>query len=293
MKIPPFLRLMRPANIVTALADILAGGAVASAWALGERFDCGLLWLLLATVGLYGGGVVFNDVFDVELDREERPERPLPSGEISLAVAILGGGLLLWMGVVAAGLVSGLSALIALVVALLALGYDKYGKHHRVFGPLMMGMCRGGNLLLGMSIVASSLANYWYLAFIPVLFIADITLTSQGEVTGKNRPALRLALLLDALVVGILVVVSFLTPYALLPAIPFIALWWWMNTSAKWTAIQNNQPALIMKAVKMGVLSLIPLNAALVAGFAGWPSAIIVLSLLPFSLGLARVFSVT
>ncbi|MEM1357726.1 MAG: UbiA-like protein EboC [Bacteroidota bacterium] len=293
MNIPPFLRLMRPANIVTALADILAGGAVAGAWALGGSFDNGLFWLLLSTVGLYGGGVVFNDVFDVELDREERPERPLPSGQITLAAAILGGGLLLWMGVVAAGIVSGISALIALVVAMLALGYDRYGKHHKIYGPLMMGFCRGGNLLLGMSIAAVALVEYWFLAFIPVLFIADITLTSQGEVTGQNRPALRLAMGLDALVAVILVLVSFLAPQGLVPALPFILLWWWMNTAAKWKAISNNQPALIMKAVKMGVLSLIPLNAALVAGFAGWPSAIIVLSLLPLSLGLARVFSVT
>ncbi|MEM9259407.1 MAG: UbiA-like protein EboC [Bacteroidota bacterium] len=293
MRIPPFLRLMRPANIVTALADILAGGAVAGAWALGASFDNGLFWLLLSTVGLYGGGVVFNDVFDVALDREDRPERPLPSGQISLATAILGGGLLLWMGIVAAGFVSGVSALIALVVALLALGYDKYGKHHQVFGPLMMGGCRGGNLLLGMSIVVPTLTEYWYLAIIPVLFIADITLTSQGEVSGQNRPALRLALALDALVAAILILVSFFAPYGLFAAIPFILLWWWMNTAAKWKAIHNNQPALIMKAVKMGVLSLIPLNAALVAGFASWPSAIIVLSLLPLSLGLARLFSVT
>lgn len=293
MKIPPFLRLMRPANIVTALADILAGAAVAGAWALGDNFDNHLIYLLLATIGLYGGGVVFNDVFDLDLDREERPERPLPSGQISLQAAAIGGGILLLLGILAAGFVSGIAALIALIVALLALGYDKYGKHHRVIGPLMMGLCRGGNLLLGMSIVATTLTDYWYLALIPVLFIADITLTSQGEVTGKNRPTLRFALMLDALVVVILGVVSWLTPYALLPALPFIMLWWWMNTSAKWKAIQNNQPALIMKAVKMGVLSLIPLNAALVAGFAGWPSAIMVLSLLPLSLGLARVFSVT
>lgn len=77
-KIRAFLELMRPANIVTAFADILAGFAVAGGVIsfTGETSlitPDGLGWLLLSTFGLYGGGVVFNDVFDAELDAKERP----------------------------------------------------------------------------------------------------------------------------------------------------------------------------------------------------------------------------
>src|SRR5690606_42047548 len=76
-----YLRLTRPANIVTAIADILAGIAVAGAAAYltftEVHADKGpgissWLWLCLSTIGLYGGGVAFNDVFDAELDRIER-----------------------------------------------------------------------------------------------------------------------------------------------------------------------------------------------------------------------------
>src|SRR5699024_7457278 len=80
--------LMRPANIVTAFADILAGfaavgGAIAvSGWSLSAD-PAGLGWLLLSTFGLYGGGVVLNDVFDADLDATERPERAIPSGRVS------------------------------------------------------------------------------------------------------------------------------------------------------------------------------------------------------------------
>ena len=31
--------------------------------------------------------MVLNDAFDIDLDREEQPYRPLPSGRISLAAA--------------------------------------------------------------------------------------------------------------------------------------------------------------------------------------------------------------
>src|SRR5690625_6499540 len=80
------LELMRPANIITAFADILAGFAAAGGvLALtSSGFDLepdGVGWLLLATFGLYGGGIVFNDVFDASIDAEERPERAIPSGD--------------------------------------------------------------------------------------------------------------------------------------------------------------------------------------------------------------------
>src|SRR5690606_33216233 len=89
------LRLMRPANIITAIADILAGFAVSGAavqlLSPGNEESMNLwiplMWLILATIGLYGGGVVFNDVFDAELDKKERPERPIPSGRASVRSA--------------------------------------------------------------------------------------------------------------------------------------------------------------------------------------------------------------
>ena len=42
-----------------------------------------LLLLAAASSLLYAAGVVLNDVFDLEIDRHERPERPIPSGRIS------------------------------------------------------------------------------------------------------------------------------------------------------------------------------------------------------------------
>ena len=89
-----YVELVRPANVATALADVLAGYAVAGQG--DPRLNPSLLaWLLLSTACLYAGGVVLNDVFDRDLDRIERPERPIPSGRVSTtAAAGLGSGLL-------------------------------------------------------------------------------------------------------------------------------------------------------------------------------------------------------
>src|SRR4051812_25856310 len=91
------LTMARPANIITAHADILAGYAAANTVDLRH-----LTLLLIATTGLYGGGIVWNDVCDAEQDTIERPERPIPRGVVSRSTAALFGGLLLSGGVAAA-----------------------------------------------------------------------------------------------------------------------------------------------------------------------------------------------
>src|SRR3954462_4692150 len=124
-----YLRLMRPANIVTAISDILAGVAIAGYFTgnnEGEIRPLPVVLLVLSTIGLYGGGVVFNDVFDAELDKIERPERPIPSGLIQKSGAALLGTVLLLRGIVAACHVHMsfvTPGLIALITAIAALVY--------------------------------------------------------------------------------------------------------------------------------------------------------------------------
>ncbi|MEM9003834.1 MAG: UbiA-like protein EboC [Cyanobacteria bacterium P01_F01_bin.86] len=297
-----YLQLMRPANILTAWADILVGYAAAGGLAVGASVGGGeasmtalsaLGWLLLSTSGLYGGGVVFNDVFDAELDQVERPERPLPSGRASLTGATILGSLLLAIGVLAAVQVSLVSAGLAMAVAIAALIYDALGKHQGVLGPLNMGICRGGNLLLGVSVMPMMLADRWFLAFIPIVYIAAVTAVSQGEVEGGKRQTGVLAIVLVLLVLASVLGLGWLASYHWLWSLPFAALFAGLVLPAFGQATRDPSPATIQKAVKSGVLSLIVLDAAIAAGFAGWLYGLAVLLLLPLSMALARLFAVT
>ena len=218
-----YLQLMRPANIITAWADILLGYAAAGAVTVGiNNLDFVTLgWLILATTGLYGGGIVFNDVCDAELDAVERPERPLPSGRASLAEAITLGTILLILAITAAAMVSNLSAILAATVAITALVYDKWGKHQTFLGPLNMGLCRGGNLLLGVSAVPSAVSIHWYLALIPIIYIAAITAISQGEVQGGKKITGLIAITFIGIVIGSILGLGLLPEYTLLITLPF------------------------------------------------------------------------
>ena len=289
-----YVQLMRPANIVTAWADILLGYAAAGAVMMGENPNFTILgWLILATTGLYAGGVVFNDVCDAQLDAVERPERPLPSGRASLSGAILLGTGLLFMGIVAAAMVSGLSAVLATIVAITALVYDKWGKHKTIFGPLNMGACRGGNLLLGVSAVPEAVGDRWYLALIPIIYIAAITAISQGEVYGGKKITGIVAIALIGLVIGDIIGLGLLPEYTLFVTLPFLTLFTALVLPPFVKAAITPSPELIQMAVKAGVLSLIVLDATIAAGFANWIYGLLLLSLLPLSRFLARLFAVT
>src|SRR4051794_11997306 len=257
-----YLRLMRPANIVTAISDILAGIAIAGYFTgsnVGDIQPLPVVLLVLSTIGLYGGGVVFNDVFDADLDKIERPERPIPSGLIKKQSAALLGDILLLIGIVAAFFVHMNfvpSAFIALLTAIAALVYDKWGKHHALSGPLNMGICRGLNLLLGISIIPIALYQYWAISLIPVLYIAAITMISMGEVHGGRKGTLYAAALFYLLVIVAILLVSYTNRTTLFSSI-FLVLFGVMIFMPLKQAMHNPEGALIGKAVKAGVLALI------------------------------------
>lgn len=297
-KLHAYLELMRPANIVTAFADILAGASAAGGVLLFDGMipslsPAGVGWLLLSTFGLYGGGVVFNDVFDADLDAEERPERAIPSGRATLAGANILGILLFFIGILTAFQVGSYSGIIAVLITFCALFYNYWAKHSSLWGPLLMGLCRGANLMLGCSIIPSVIPELWFLALIPILYIGSITLISQGEVHGGSKTSGISALILIIIVTGSLLLFGYQSNYETLTALPFVLLFGFVVIPPFVKAAFTPEPALIKKAVKRGVLSLIILNSAITAGFGGFVFGIIVLILLPISIGLSKLFAVT
>lgn len=287
-----FLRLMRPANIVTSVADVLAGIAISGYFMNLETDYFPVLMLSVSTIGLYGGGIVFNDVFDAELDKIERPERAIPSGAIKLNDAVLLAIFLLITGIAAAFTIASLSGIIAILIAFFALLYNKYSKHHLFLGPLNMGLCRGLNLVLGISIIASALNEWYFLGIVPLIYIFSITMISQGEVHGSNRNKLYFGAYLYLMVISSMFYLSW-TKGQVLIALFFIIPFAWMIFKPLFRAIKEPVGKNIGKAVKAGVISLILMDAAWSAVFGSPVAAICIALLLPLSMWLAKRFAVT
>lgn len=282
----PYLTLVRPANLITAAADVLAGYAVA-----GLPAPHTLLPLLVVSgILLYAGGVVMNDVFDAALDARDRPERPIPSGRVRRALAGMLGLALLLAGVATASAAGMVSGLIAGVLAITALLYDATAKHHRWLGPLAMGICRGLNLLLGLSAAPVMMANLGEIALVPMLYVAAVTLASDGEVDGGDRRTLALVLVMLATALALL---PALAQQPLLTLAPFAVLLAVRVGAPFWAAWRRPCAMLVRAAVKRAVLSIIVLDAAIAAACAGVAWGLLVLVLVLPAARLSVRFAVT
>jgi 4-hydroxybenzoate polyprenyltransferase len=272
-----YLQLVRLPNVVTAAADSLAGWLlVTGSLAEPKRW----LPLLASSMLLYASGTMLNDVFDFEIDREERPGRPLPSGRVSRPTAAWLGGLGLALGpslALASG--SSGSGLFAGALALTILGYDA-GLKRTWIGPVAMGTCRGLNLLLGAShAVASGGPVAWIAALAYGIFVAGITVASRSEAKGGGRSFLVAALGLQLTAILGLASVGFSSarfpnassgrPVIPLEGLFVLALVALAQCMAAARAIERPIPAQIQKYVKAGILSLVWLHVGLVAAVRG------------------------
>ncbi len=248
-KLRAYAQLLRIPNVFTAMADVCMGWMVAhsfvSQWPLLARHndlievgllrtrneDLILLGLLLGcTSCLYSAGMVWNDFFDAEEDRQHRPFRPIPSGRVTRRAAGILGTVLLVVGIGFAGtchlLVGWRPLILAGLLAAAVLLYDSWLKRTWL-GPVGMGLCRFLNVLLGLSREIVIVEDWWilgmrnhdpprltdtidvlapwltiaevWLASIVGVYIAGVTWFAQTEAVESNRVSLRRA----ASVIGI------------------------------------------------------------------------------------------
>ena len=80
-------KLIRVPNLATAIADPLAGFLIAGGFYQYENLPLGGWLAIASSLCLYAGGMVQNDVVDLQIDQTERPHRPLPSKQVSFELA--------------------------------------------------------------------------------------------------------------------------------------------------------------------------------------------------------------
>lgn len=291
-KLQAYLRLTRPPNLLTAVSDIWAGAALSGYFLATGYAAAPLILLSLSSVFLYAGGVVMNDVYDAELDAAERPERPIPSGAVSKRSAAFLGLALLSLGIISAAFNGPAGGILALLVAIASLLYDSKTKPLAFWGPLNMGICRGLNLLLGMSVLSLPHFPAAWAAVIPVVYIAAVTLVSRGEVHGGKRAPIAAACMLYIFVILTVAAVAWRTGHFTTAGI-FLALFAVFVFPPLLRALKTLAGKQVGKAVKAGVLGLILMNASWVAAGAGWQWALATALLLPLSMWIARQFAVT
>jgi UbiA prenyltransferase family len=295
-------QLVRLPNVFTAMADICLGALVGGAL---PGQGIAFVLLVLASACLYCGGMVWNDYFDLEQDKKERPFRPLPSRRVLPGEAACLGTGLLAAGLMFASLADlrgdgfrWLSTGIAgcLVVAILL--YDGWLKRTWA-GPVGMGLCRSLNVLLGLS-VAPAWVGGWgvYLALVVGIYIAGVTWFARTEARTSSQQALLAAagLMLAALLLALALPAlgratdsadrsfgpGFLVVglgYVLFPYL-LVGLGFLVGFPVC-RAINRPVPERVQAAVKQAIMGLVLLDAVLATALAGTVGLLLLVLLLP------------
>jgi 4-hydroxybenzoate polyprenyltransferase len=275
--ISAYLRLARLPNVFTSMADVLAGLALAR----GGRIALTDLLLVGASGLLYPAGMVLNDFFDRHLDAVERPERPIPSGQVSARAAGLLGFALLAAGVGVAAMAGLPSLVTAVALAAAIVLYDAVAKA-TIAGPFVMGACRALNVGLGLSVAGVSVGGLSVSASLPLaalllplglgLYTALLTLLARDEVHGGSLRRVRLLVAAIAgLGVGYVVLLGAGSPAGFTPpALVFYAyllVRGTLNFAPVWTSSEGR---VVGPSIGGGILLMPVIDAAAVAA-AGHP----------------------
>jgi len=295
-RVRPWLELLRVPNLATVPGDPLVGAVLASAVSgqpVPFRAAAGTAGAALC---LYMAGLVLNDLHDLPDDRLRRPERPLPRGVISTRAAWRGFVVLAAAGLAAAGWVSGGTLIAGLGLLALICLYDLRAKSSPTWACLVMGLCRGANVLLGAAAMdrpgpALLPAAAW------TLYIGAVTWLSRRE-DEVQRPGIPVLMPPLAMLAGGAAAWAPCWPLS----IPVLAASAGCAILALWPATRlslglfrrDAPPALARAAVGRYIGILLPWQAALVVLGGTLPTAGAALALLvlwPASRRLARRFN--
>ena len=218
----PWLRLFRVVNLPTVPGDVFVGAAAALWWcgyrsALPSEMWLSVGFAAVSSCLLYLYGLVDNDIVGAATDTG----RPIPDGEISIHAASIARVVCLVLGVLVLDVVlcrlhggfsntevlsvdSVLLVVLALVVAIVA--------YNRTKRPLLMGLCRGLNVALGVASVVPPVlwprlsveaplqaCSAAFVAAVWVAYIAAVTKYSEGEESDPGRRA-RVGMLIEGVV---------------------------------------------------------------------------------------------
>ncbi len=176
-KLKAYAELLRVHNLVGTALGVLAG-----ALAYGSLAPTPLLLAIFSACSVAAAGYAINDYFDIEIDKVNKPERPIPSGRVSPKEALLTSYLLFVLGVAVAIPIGPVTVSFAALNAILMYYYSKVLKKKGLIGNLTVAFSTSATLFYGALAISEwndSLTNLWRI--IPLVAMV-FTLTLAREI---------------------------------------------------------------------------------------------------------------
>jgi len=193
MRLRPYLKLARADHAaVASIATLIGLAAACGGWAALPPAQAllGVVVTVAAEVALF----VFNDVFNLEEDRVNAPDRPLVSGEVKLSHARLMGVTSMAVAVLSAS-VLGVAALLIVILALSSgMAYNVKLKREGLPGNIVVALDTALPFVFGSAILVGFNAPFKVVVFFLIAFTAALgreVLKGIRDVEGDRRAGVK------------------------------------------------------------------------------------------------------
>ena len=216
-KFKGYIQLFRPelpfaAGVCVVLGEIVALGTFPAFRSIFLGFVCGFF--------LSGTALVLNDYFDLEVDRVNAPERPLPSGMVSPREAVILSIIATLLGLVAALVINVSAFVLSIIFWIIGVLYNWKFKQSGLPGNLMVSASVAITFILG-GIAVGDPWNEIVWVFSLLAFLIDLGEEIAGDAMdmegdqkrGSRSIAIRrgksFALRISSYLFGLVILVSF------------------------------------------------------------------------------------
>jgi geranylgeranylglycerol-phosphate geranylgeranyltransferase len=210
-------------NLALSAAGVAIGGVLAQ----GRFAIPGMLRLaMLSAIGLGAAGNVANDIADQEIDRVNRPGRPLVNGGLSVNVAVIVGGLLGGAGLLAAWLVDMRVFALGLAALAVMLVYSPLLKRHGIAGNLAVAVVASVPLIYGAMAVGWWRAGLVASGLAAILHFAREIVKDLEDVSGDAALGRRTIPIVFGRETAFLIAAATLVAFVPASFAPFFASWY-------------------------------------------------------------------
>ncbi len=171
------INIMRPVNCIMGSLTVIIG-------LLNTRTGIPLNILLINIIlgvltyfAVAASGMIINDIYDIEIDKINRPNRPLPRGELSLTQAKILFVLTYGIGILISVIhwlffaLSGLNVLLVVFFGFIGWLYAAWGKKSGFYGNLMVSVSFSIGLIYGAILNSIIIPAYIYYFFLTSFFL--------------------------------------------------------------------------------------------------------------------------
>ena len=171
------INIIRPINCIMGSLTVIIGLLNTRT---GIPLDILLINLILGVLTYFfvaASGMIINDIYDLEIDKINRPNRPLPRGEISVSQAkflfifTFGIGILLSVVHWLLYALSGLNVVLVIFFGLIGWLYAAWGKKSGFYGNLMVAVSFSIGLIYGAVLNSIIIPVYIYYFFLTSFFL--------------------------------------------------------------------------------------------------------------------------